>query len=234
MYKNRCGVVDWDTALAWIKGGKNKNLLNTVGTTRSLYEQGYRTRLQQLSSDEIAVVWCGQIIVIYRSDGLTIIQTSQWWQSARMALMRYAPVEVYVRKGRGVIWTPGDGYSPTKLQTCRTCKGYGKVDYWCSGPNDHCFDPNCELVIKRKALMAAGVAFWDDQVRELMHTKSVHSPTCQHGSESSHLAVRGTDCYRCVGSGKCNYGGKKRGRLWDGSPIGIDTNGNYVDVTGGN
>lgn len=199
-------VHDYDSAKIWLAGGRKKY-------DRPLYTRGLRL---QTRGNDIAVrdKWGGFDPIIYHSDGSMTIQapqsTTQWgyaWNPLRSQGTRYVIkqfsnlFDVHQRNGNCYI-TPQDApLTPTKIQKCRSCKGTGKVDQWCSPPL--CRNQPCE-----DHAWAAAHKYW-------------HYGLCLHGEQDSHTIPKGADCYNCSGSGRKDYGNKPISLMWDGSPLRI-------------
>jgi hypothetical protein len=224
-YNSRSGVKDYDSAVKWLAGAREKN-----AKVRTLYDYLY---LERIDDDQIGITarWqsAAKYLLIYRSDGTTIIgtPTGNHWPYMRKIWMKYLPgVQVLIKKGILIISSPTEGISPANIKRCRTCDGYGLVSGHCYGSGT-CFDDECEQNIERYRLLnEENVPWWDSRVKQ----HSAHT-LCAHGKTNAHIQKRMHMCTRCAGLGKADYGSKRRGRLWDAKPIGFDKDLNYVELT---
>ena len=232
---NRANVRDYDSAERWLQGARSVSKHE-----RSLYERG--VRLVRKSPTEISVVlkWWGYSgpAITYRSDGVTVLHSGSAYQSVRRIYMEYVKdLTMVIRKGKVVISLPTDGTTTSKITKCRTCKGVGTKPKECYGPGYRCFDGDCDMYAAAQELREKA---WrlpsGSEERTLLYeaiAKLDHKhDTCKHGYSAAHTCHNDRyDCYRCRATGKVDYGNKQRGRVWSGSEdIGIDANGNYVEV----
>jgi len=234
---NRARVRDYSSAERWLQGARTKDK-----NERTLYEPG--VRLVRTSPTEISVVlkWWGfsssnNRAITYRSDGVTILHYGARYQSVRRIYMEYVNnLTMVIRKGSLIISLPTDGCTPSKIGSCRTCKGVGNFARNCPGPSS-CTDMICPVYAKARGYLeqAYALSFRDasrmdlyEKARRLSHSHG----TCNHGKSNQHMAYKDRyDCYRCNGTGKVDYGNKKRGRVWsNGEDIGIDADGNYIEI----
>jgi len=234
---NRTGVRGYDTANAWLQGGRSKSK-----NERSLYETG--VRLIRDSPTEISVIlkhWGNSRythLVTYRSDGITVIHPGWKWQSIRRIITEYVPnLTMVIRKGQLVISLPTDGMTPPKISKCRTCSGIGTKPKECYGPGYRCWDDDCEQFAATKPMREKAWRLpWGvperNELEQLIRLEEHKHATCKHGSTVAHKLYNDRyDCFRCRTTGKVDYGSKQRGRVWDNrSPIGIDANGHYIEV----
>jgi hypothetical protein len=218
-------IRSYHEAESWLRGARDP-----YKNHRSLYEQGSKAHLVRTAPDVITVIRYGAPVVAYFKNGDYMLFGSRYmWQGARMALMRYAPVEVVTRNHRLILRTDADGVTPPKIQKCRACHGIGKRDLSCYGVRS-CEDDTCERNIERKRLVEEeNIAWWNPKVYSLHHSASEHGARCQHGMDTHHNIPLGQSCWKCQGRGKFDYGNKPTGRVWSGLPVKIDSNGNYLE-----
>ena len=234
---NRSRVRDYYTADQWLQNAGRKDK-----TTRTLYEQGLK--LVRIDADTISVTasWWGfnsGPVVSYKSDGTTILHPGRYYQSARRVYSEYVrDLVMVIRKGQVILSLPSDGMSPSKVTKCRACKGVGTFARQCYGPSN-CRDSSCE---QYQAYAVARAKCWEIQdwpeksaaltkvEEELAHNH--YEGKCAHGRLSDHLVQDDRyECWKCQGNKTYDYGNKRKGRVWDGkTQIGIDTNGNYIEV----
>jgi hypothetical protein len=236
---NRSGVKDYASAEAWLQGARS-----VFKTERTLKEPG--VRLVRINPNAIAVRitgWHGGDYIVYKSDGSIILHRPKFgYQSIRRIYMEYVPnLKMVVRKGHLVISLPVDGTTPSKLQNCRKCSGVGTVPGNCWGPNN-CSEASCEQyqAVLEAAKVVQSIDFindrgnWDKAQDAMWEARTQHKhPTCVHGHTRYHQTPKErAKCWNCNGVGKKEYGNKLKGRVWDShSPIGIDANGNYFEVS---
>jgi hypothetical protein len=199
----------------WIKGGRGK------GIDRTLYYRGMRLQARKGGLYAVHIPWLhADIATIDTDDVLTIqapiIQNGYWgpWhslksQGIRYSLMQIAGVQnVFQRQGKHYITEKDPQYTPSKMQRCRSCKGSGLIDKYCS-PN-MCYNKGSYGVCEEHP----NAAYQNQYSRW-------HYLPCEHGIDTGHTITRGQQCYYCVGSGQRDYGNKPISLMWDGSPLRI-------------
>jgi hypothetical protein len=160
--------------------------------------------------------------VTYYSDGTTSIagqQTSNSWntlssQSIRLTIERYADIKIVQRKFKFYIQEKDAGRTPTKIQSCRTCKQTGKIDGWCS--TSLCFEVEVSDNTTKDLYCSVHTEL---DLNTVQHTNRWHYRECEHGQASSHTVPKGQKCYSCNGVGKREYGNKPILTAWSGSPL---------------
>lgn len=217
-------IRSYHEADTWLQGGKDKSKQK-----RTLYEGYKKSYLLRTSLDTITVMNYGTPLVTYFKNGeYMLFGARHMWQGQRYSLMKYAPVQVVTRNHRVILSTNADGRTPPKIQTCRKCSGFGKVEQPCYGVGI-CYEPDCADNIEANRLVnEEDLNWWDPQVTKLRHTAGKHGNKCSHGFESAHVIPLANQCWSCQGAGKRDYGSKKQGRVWNGTAIRIDKDGNYL------
>lgn len=139
-------VQTYDEAVDWLKGGRNKN-------DRPLYTVGLRLKKLNANGD-IGVVapWLVYYqptlpLVTFHPNGQVTITAENGLlrsQSVRRIIKWFASLtDVYQKNYNHYILTQDFDRKPQKIQTCRKCKGGGKIDAWCAiyrwhtGPCEH-------------------------------------------------------------------------------------------------
>jgi hypothetical protein len=201
-------VKDYDAAKAYLSGGHKK-------WDRPLYVRGLRV---QSRNKDIAIVdkWFGFEPILFHPDGTLTIQApismpTAWggsWntlrsQSVRRNIKEFSGLQGVFQKAGVVYITTQDALrTPSKIQKCRTCRGLGLVDGWCSPP--YC----------NKAFPCDEHPEWKPK-----NTSYWHQGLCPHGNTDSHKTPKSDACYYCKGVGLREYGNNLISIAWDGSPI---------------
>ena len=136
----------------------------------------------------------------------------------RYNLWKYTGVEVIQRNFLFRIIERDAGTTPVKIQGCRSCSQTGKIDSWCSPTLCWDLDPITKTCETHPNM---------DLSDTLQARFNRHLLLCPHGQDNGHTVKRGQDCYRCNGTRKAAYGGKRISLPWDGSPLRIK-DGNIV------
>lgn len=201
-------VTNYDAAKAYLSGGHKK-------WDRPLYVR--RLRVQSRAKD-IAVVdkWFNFEPILFHPDGTLTIQApaaiQTYWggswnplrsQSVRRNIREFSGLQgVFQRAGQIYITTQDALRTPSKIQKCRSCKGSGLVDSYCSPPYCHNAFP-CEEHPE-----------WKPDSNSRWHTGP-----CPHDRTDGHTMPKSQNCYYCKGVGLREYGNNLISIAWDGSPI---------------
>lgn len=221
-WRNKARVYDYDSAEAWLSGARS-----ITKRDRSLYE-GSWIRLHRISRDSIAVrytMWIrgqGYVpydVITYRKDGVTILDANGAIpaQGLRNTFQKYVPgIAMVQRKYRTVIVRPIDGLTPSKIQTCRSCKGAQNVPTHCYSYSvcrvEDCTDPQHRSTPTK----------WG-------YTHNTHP--CAHGKHEYHIDhVNLQPCWNCKGAGQRDYGQKQTGVIWDGHRVGLTADYQFIPV----
>lgn len=202
-------IKNYDQAKAYLDGGRKKY-------DRPMYMRGLRL---QTRGNDIAIrdKWGNFDPILFHPDGSLTLQSPisvtswggtwnpMWSQGVRYTMTQFSGLANVYQKDRKIWLLEQDAVcTPSKIQRCRSCKGWGKVDGWCS--TQTCRNPYpCQ----------------DHPNYSKPNNRYWHDLPCVHGHDKSHSMQRSQDCYSCGGAGKRDYGNKPIATEWDGSPIRI-------------
>jgi hypothetical protein len=92
---------------------------------------GNNTRLERRGADSIAVRLHGTDVVTYHNNRTATLSTGGWRTVTTIQRINaYGPARVFSDRGHLCIWHHSDPNTPARVQSCRSCKGTGRVDGW--------------------------------------------------------------------------------------------------------
>ena len=165
-------------------------------------------------------------VVIHHKDGTTTISIPNYRtfdKQLHSIIQRYSQITVYTKKGICYITEKDPDLTPAKIQSCRYCKGFGKLDSICFTSN--CYNLNEEYNSNRELVNVTCQAHNYDGLAEgrdmskYRNRYDGHAIRCEHNFDVTHKIRRNIICTSCKGTKTKDYGSKPISHVWSGTPI---------------
>jgi len=211
-------VNDYESAKAYLSAGRNKN-------SRTLYSGGLNLEKVDpafIDSDiRVYSKWDNMWLVMYHTNGTISInglngngRIQAYSQSIRRLIAKYSGLNnVFTKAGKLYITEALSDWTQPKIQSCRQCKGLGRMDSICWGPGE-CYGSieKCNTHTHETAT---------ETITENPDYRKHHAILCDHNRKEKHTLYRERECYSCRGTRRKDYGSKRISLAWDGHPLKI-------------